>query len=84
MFIFSTLGDKNCATFFISWLVVILKYVPQFCCYSNCLSTKVSIQRDELVAMETEKKAKAKPSANVANYHKLEYLTTEQFDNVPK
>ncbi|CAB3988345.1 Spindle and kinetochore-associated 1 [Paramuricea clavata] len=41
-------------------------------------------ERDQAVSAESEKKAKVKPAAKTANYHKIDYLTTEQFDSVPK
>jgi hypothetical protein len=52
-------------------------------CFSGPARTVLK-ERDQAVSAESEKKAKVKPAAKTANYHKIDYLTTEQFDSVPK
>ena len=52
------------------------------CCFSNGSVRKVL--KDKVAPVENEKKAKVKTTGKVANYHKIEYLTTEQFESVPK
>ena len=52
-------------------------------CFSGPARTVLK-ERDQVVSAESEKKAKVKPAAKTANYHKIDYLTTEQFDSVPQ
>ena len=39
------------------------------------------VHKDKVVENE---KTKVKPAGKLLNYHKIEYLTTEQFESVPK
>ena len=59
-------------------------YIPQrilflACCFSDGPGRVV--HKDKVVENE---KTKVKPAGKLLNYHKIEYLTTEQFESVPK
>lgn len=62
-------------------MLVNSKYLNQiFHHFSHQSGRAVLKEKDQVVSVE----AKIKPVAKGASYHKIEYLTTEEFDGVPK
>ena len=52
--------------------------------FSHSCDRTVLKEKGQVVFTETDKKSKVKPVAKGASYHKIKYLTTEEFDGVPK
>ena len=52
--------------------------------FSHCSGRRVLKEKDQVDSTQTDKKTKTKPVTKGASYHKIQYLTTQEFDGVPK